>query len=347
MAIYIYTYIFLFLILLLSFSNNNKTNPIIMFLIVGYLLLFGGLRYDVGVDYLSYKDFFHYITIGYNTYLEISFILLVRIIDFFGGSFQLLFFVYNLLILLFLLKFLDFFSINKVYSLFIFVTIPLFYFASFNTMRQWVAVAVFAYSLKFIIKKQIYKYMLCMLLAVLMHKSAFLIIPLYFILNKKISLKLYTIVAFIFFISLNFVSIIITKIGFSSVYTNIELETDEKLNILIFPLILLFVLIWKLKFKHKNLVLNMIFISILISFAPILVPSLPNSWALRITSYFTICLLFAIPNISLSLSSKPLRQISISLIILVCSAYYFRTLLVLGERYKLVPYNINFDLFNL
>jgi hypothetical protein len=65
----------------------------------------------------------------------------------------------------------------------------------FNLMRNSKAILLFLFSLRYIEKKQIIKYIIVNALGVLFHATAIIVLPLYFILNKKISRKL---VLFIF-----------------------------------------------------------------------------------------------------------------------------------------------------
>jgi hypothetical protein len=62
-------------------------------------------------------------------------------------------------------------------------------------MRNSKAILLFLFSLRYIEKKQIIKYIIVNTLGVLLHATAIIVLPLYFILNKKISRKL---VLFIF-----------------------------------------------------------------------------------------------------------------------------------------------------
>lgn len=80
----------------------------------------------------------------------------------------------------------------------VFYSFPLFYFPSLSIMRQWVAISIIFFSYKYIEDKKILNFFLCILIAGLFHKTAFLLGILYFIsyLNiKKESLL------FLFFIS--------------------------------------------------------------------------------------------------------------------------------------------------
>lgn len=69
------------------------------------------------------------------------------------------------------------------------MTMLIFYFvffsSSLNIMRQYIAIAIVAYSFKFIFDKNLPKFILTVLMATTFHTSAFLVLPLYFLWTKK------------------------------------------------------------------------------------------------------------------------------------------------------------------
>lgn len=81
-------------------------------------------------------------------------------------------------------------------------------------MRNMIAIAIFLYSIKYIIQKKIIRYLLCAILAMTFHTSAIVVIPLYFVLDKNISTRTYIIsllVVFALFTSRGMFNAILVK----------------------------------------------------------------------------------------------------------------------------------------
>ena len=67
------------------------------------------------------------------------------------------------------------------YNIAIMVYCFMFYQNTYNLMRQWMAIAIIIYGIKYIYDKNLIKYVLTVLIAMLFHRSAFIGISLYFI----------------------------------------------------------------------------------------------------------------------------------------------------------------------
>jgi transmembrane protein EpsG len=157
---------------------------------VPWILLFvvSAFRYNVGTDYVNYYHLFLYKD-GMFEYKEWGYTNLVNLLSGLGFNPQIMFFLFSLVtILLFYKSFKYFFKEND--SLFMLATllfIPLFYFYTLNGIRQSLAVAIFFYSIRFIIDKSYFKYFLLIVIAMLFHKSAIVLIPLYFFSTIKLT----------------------------------------------------------------------------------------------------------------------------------------------------------------
>lgn len=85
-------------------------------------------------------------------------------------------------------------SKNIPMSIAIFVAIGIYYF-SLNGMRQALVIAIFFYSIKYIEKQELKKYLISIVLASTFHLSALLYIPFYFLTTRRISNKLILVVS--------------------------------------------------------------------------------------------------------------------------------------------------------
>lgn len=156
------------------------------------LILFIGLRYDVGADYLSYEKIFYYIKDNADLPIAIEpgYSMLNQLVSCLGGNFVCITLAVAFLQLFFFFKAIKKFEYKK-FAIFFFLVS--FLGLIVNEMRQYIAVMIFFYSLRYIYNKCFLKYLLFVLLAGLFHYSALALIPLYFILNIKLSSFLYVI----------------------------------------------------------------------------------------------------------------------------------------------------------
>ena len=66
-----------------------------------------------------------------------------------------------------------------------------YYLASYNFIRQCIAIAIFAYSLKYVEERKSVQYFICAALATTMHTISIIYFPFYFLGNVKLKKKLY------------------------------------------------------------------------------------------------------------------------------------------------------------
>ena len=101
-----YVAIFLMLLLFLFISIFDKKSITIYYKLTLFtLILFGGFRYGVGVDYFSYLSIYDEINLGYTPPIELSFKLLVKLIKLMDGNFQFAFFLYQFFTIFFISKY--------------------------------------------------------------------------------------------------------------------------------------------------------------------------------------------------------------------------------------------------
>lgn len=168
----------------MSVNGQIKPGSIWRFDTIFPLLLFAiifGMRYDVGVDHLSYLE--GYIQHEYVGKQELLFNLLSDI----SWKFNLHYVLY-FSIIAFIQVFFFYYAFNKEKYLYPFLTFFLFtngtLFFWMNGIRQALAMCIWIFSLKYIIDKKIWKYVLCCIIAFLFHRSAIILIVFYPILRN-------------------------------------------------------------------------------------------------------------------------------------------------------------------
>lgn len=200
---YIVLIIFLaFVFSFISKKKNLKTNSSYKSLSIDFLcfcfcafilILFYGLRWNVGIDYMSYynnvlQKRWMKPQPGTSDIFEFGFQCLYYLSDFFELPTYFYAVFGGFIIYLFLMKGIYENSINFPLSVFIFFASGLLFF-SFNEFRQFIAVSILFYGLKYCRRKCFLKWTFFILLGSLFHKSCLFFTPLFFICKKSFSKK--------------------------------------------------------------------------------------------------------------------------------------------------------------
>jgi hypothetical protein len=185
-----------FLIFLITYfnTNNKKLNKVLTVFSVVIIVFFIGLRFETGgPDWMSYQSFFkalepisdlmfnpsevHFI---YDHGFEPLFKLYSSCIKVLTGNYIWLNFISSVLTFSILFSFFSKASPYPVLSLYLyFCTVALL--GDMTIVRQMIAVSIFIFSLKFIVNKNLYKYLLCCFVAIMFHYSAIILVPVYWL----------------------------------------------------------------------------------------------------------------------------------------------------------------------
>lgn len=211
MLVYVIVALLSYFLLMLSkkTKDSKKKNVLIT---ISFLIVFlvSALRVNVGTDYKSYVNWFNDIDTFSLSFTNFLFNNMIFIIKLFTHNPQWLFVVTSFIILLFI--HLHSIKEHEDYDMIIFLFIVLgFYFSTFNGIRQWIAIAIFMYSFKYIKRKDFDKYLICIIVASLFHITAILLLPAYFMFKINIKDKYKLIIigcAFIIFKLFNFNNLI-------------------------------------------------------------------------------------------------------------------------------------------
>lgn len=182
-------YILFFLIMFLSIFDlvkiNKNIKTYIFFVACFLIIVFGGLRDEVGTDWYNYKLLF----LGEKTDVEYSYIFLSNFFKSVNcGYSSFLFFIF---ILAFYLKAktLKKYSKYPIISLLVYIpTVLIIY--DMNGIRQGLALGITLYSFKYIIEKNKIKFFLSILIATTIHISAIVFLPAFFISKLNIGNKM-------------------------------------------------------------------------------------------------------------------------------------------------------------
>lgn len=330
---------------------SKKLGP--FYLLALMLTLVAGFRGKfVGRDTEYYHDFFNSLLVdGYVRSIENGYILLVKFIIAIGGTQQLIFLIFSGFTIYCFCKFILKFSNNPYLSILIFILVGPLYLSTFNQVRQYLAIGIFlAYLIPLIQKRKKIKYFLIVLAtAYFIHTSAIILIPFYFILNKKISLikKIGIIVIFNLITSFIVSLILMTPYRYFILIRD-EIEVGKAL--FVFQIIISFLLLFTEKSilklnENRRIFYNMAYFSIFMLLPLFINKNMPVEIFIRMNNYFFPFVIILIPDF-LEKFNKKSNQILTFLLIILLSAYFYRNTIILGEFYNLVPYEINTNLFS-
>ena len=303
MVPYIVILLVLFLLSTFSFSLKDKFK-LISFACICILILFSGLRQNVGMDYESYK----YLYEGGGEIKESGFAFIVNTFKFIGFPFEVFVFVMSTVTLGFAYVYILRYSPYTYLSLLIFYSFGTYYFTTFNAMRQVVVVYVFFYSLKYIEEKSFFKYIISILLcAYFFHTTAILLLPLYFILQYNYS-KFLKLIILVTLLSTSNLLIVIIENSRYAMYLDFE--------------------------KFISDVSLVTYLTLLISLIMVVG---------RISYYFTPVLIVLIPMSIDRLTITNNKKIILVVVSIVLYALCFISLYFNGVSNKLVPFTTIFN----
>jgi len=148
------------------------------------LILLSGLRWETGVDHMNY--FWMFTNIHYNlaNHAEVGFYLLCQLVWYFTEDMSVLLFLSALITAAFVFAAIRQNSRCMLLSVFLYMGMG-FFFYSMNSIRHFMALAVFLYAYKHLKARHFWRFAGWMLLAASFQKVALVAIPLYFILTVR------------------------------------------------------------------------------------------------------------------------------------------------------------------
>ena len=350
-----YLIFFLFIVVCCSLSLHGRLSPEtkrgLQFLLFIFFWFTAGWRYETGTDYLAYvrifdssSDLSHLLHTGTFDvpmiepgYLFINSIFISLGVD---VNYMFLFISFCTTLLLFR-SFEDYLPDYKYLGLLTYFAF-IYFQMDMSGLRQAIALNVFFVALRYIYRRQFWRYTLCILLAATFHVSVIIVYPLYFFLNKKISSRLIvgTSVAGLLVIGLQlpiigwiteylisplFSSNILYKVLY---YTTSDIE-PWPINIKVFfYLAILFVIVYnrnKLaeRFPYFNIILNLLFLFVLLRI--VLWESVELD--MRLGFYMSLGMTMGFPLLFEIVSRKLIRQLTFVVFVFVnwyqCQNYFF------------------------
>lgn len=349
---YLFLYFFALVCLVssLTFPGPSliRINTIGLFLLMVFI---AGFRFNVGIDFQSHSELFRYARNGYDVPIELAYKWFISILSLIDFSNQIVFILMSAMTLYFFYLFIRMHSSNILYSAFIFLAMPILYLSSLNISRQFVAVSIFAFALRYVVERKFLHYLFWISIATTFHKSAIALLPLYVALLIRPSFIYYSFAAVAYIALLPLIESIAPIIGVSSSYF---LRSDEiegvSLKVMVLCIIPLLMFIYSQCLRSMSndadVFINISFFMVLLSISPAFI-SIPSDIFWRVLPYFFIAIPVQIVSIAGAISSTRLRLFYYFIISVGMTIYYFFTIIENGVSYKLIPYSANFFIFNL
>lgn len=300
------------------------------------------------MDYDSYVQIFNNYKNNINIGIpnEFGYKWLLNITKYISGEQQLIFLFFAIVSNILIYKYIFENSKYRELSIFIYTCLGTFYFSSFNGIRQFCAIALFSYSLKFVKKRNRNKYFIIIILgAFLFHYTLFLMLPFYYLLNINIQKK-YMLFILILELLLYRSILLLVSLSIYSTYLSKTFSTKPGIFLYVYILFSVILLIFNNKeTEEKKLFFNMIFYSMCVILLMLIDNSFAAQLVLRINSYFFIIIIVLIPNIIKEIKNRYIRNIIIVSLYMFLFVYFIRSVYITGYSYKIFPYHINFKLF--
>jgi hypothetical protein len=315
-----------------------------------FSILFAGFRYQIGNDYDSYVSMYKEIAKEpLSTYVEPGFAYVCYFLSVIGIKVQGVFLLFSTLTLLLIAATLKKHSINPVFSFLLFLLIPIYYFGVMDSIRQHFALSMVFYSVRFIIDKKFIKFLLLVLLAALFHKTALIILPVYFLahLNYNRLLLIAGLLIVVIYPITSYLEDNILLVDYAEYFNSKPSEIASGLSLIV-RLALFFIVLF-LKDKAEDIqdkvIINIYLLGVILYFATISTEALS-----RISFYLIIFEIIAIVNVFYKFVRSDKLQLS-GLYLAYCSIMFFKFLAFYGAKY--VPgtsmgninYTMNFKFF--
>lgn len=352
MVVYI---IILFLTITVYLAGKETKSLLSLYFLNIFLFFILGFRGEnVGMDTLNYHTIFDNIVSGEAVFItEYGYVLLTRFVAYLGGTQQLIILLYSAITIYFFTKFYLKYSLDPFLSMLIFVFVGPFFLASFNQLRQYCAIAIFlGYLLPLIEQRKFLQFIVSSLVvAFFTHFSIIFVLPLYFVLCKNWSIISRFTILFFSILGLNIIVILVLRTPYAYfIYKRSDIGVNNSLFI-VHLIITTAILLFEKRFKKNNrhnivIFFNMAFLTIVCTLPVILRLNIAPEIFIRINNYFFPYIIILIPEIVTLFDFKS-RALVRSNIIIILVLYYLRNILIMGATDRLVPYEFNFNIFNI
>lgn len=310
------------------------------------LIIVSALRYQVGVDYNSYMWMHEAIGRGEAVHAEAGYKALSELVLKYTSDPQAIFVVTSIIILALIGVGIYCYSPQPALSLFLFVSMG-YLFSSFNILRQYIAIAILFVALKFIKENKFLPYLAFVLVAMLFHKTAIIMVPLFFVVQCRFKQS------YMFMMAMVGAGLIVLRSTLTNLLVTLfypqyagtdlikPLSPFEFLYYLVvFSLIIAMCFAYKHKFFEDklNLILfNSTFFALLMYLCLSFVPEIN-----RIAVYLELFVILLIPRLLMVEKDVKVRRVYYLLAVMLFVGFFVLSVGVMG-RFEVLPYQTVFS----
>jgi hypothetical protein len=216
-----------FLAFLAQLSKSKVSGQIFVCALILSLTLLAGLRdISVGIDTRSYYMAILSASPGYSgeqfyNYFEIGFVLLLKGLIFLVKDPHCVILLVSWMIHMLMIETLWSFKNDVSFSFSVFLYYTMYYFETYNVMRQWLAIAIIFFALRYLLEDQYLKFVCFLLIATTMHSSAIIcmvFIPIHMLIVHKVPLKYKVLIGVAIIVYLTFSDYFFGLLGVESVF---------------------------------------------------------------------------------------------------------------------------------
>jgi hypothetical protein len=235
---------------------NTKVKKTVLNSIILLLILFAGLRYNTGFDYINYKDIY-YDFLENKEYWSIEpfFIGLFFLTDFLHLGFTGLIFIVALVSILIKSIFLSKYSHYPLISILLYFS-RIFLISDFGQLRQGLAFGIILWSSLFIVKKDFTSFLFLIFLTSTIHLSSIVFLPVFFLANREYKIYSYYILLVLFspMLFIDIKEIFTSILGLPPFILNkllfyLEAEADQTIGLNLSSIFRFILIVLSLRFK--------------------------------------------------------------------------------------------------
>ena len=314
MSIYIAVLFILFISLIIANYNRLLEKPLYFFNVAILIFIYTFRDISVGVDTANYYNSFVSFDSNDVRGVEFGWMFINYICRNWLNSFTALQFIVSILIFTFFTKSVSIYSKNRILSLILFV-ILYYYFNSLNIARQILACCICLYSLNFVKSHQIVNYIIWVLVAMSIHSSAVIMLPMYYISKLNLPKLILVVILLSSYMIPNYIMPILYEALSSNELYSMYLgdllltRSDLSMNLLLHSIILVFILYFsKSDSIYRLLFIVGVFFTNVFSSQEVIA---------RIGLYFKLPLVLLIPNLEWKFYSPYLRCFATPIIVVL------------------------------
>lgn len=333
-------------------------------LIISPTVILAGIRFGVGIDYLSYESDFYQdkFVIGFNYYIKEPLNFLINVITYkICPKAVAIFFVYGFIVMFVFFKAIDYYRDRISVTLSLFIFYMTYYLTSYNAIRQMIAVIIILYATRYIFQKKFWRYLLCVILAGMIHKTAYCMMILFFLydenldflkkikfvkgLERKMSPNLQSILVYVLigimpFLLIPLIPKVTSVLGIYKGY--LKLQTNMSFRFLLYVLPILTLIFVERKEILQESKSNEFFIRCMILQIPFQLMGGIIKYIDRFSLYFTIMQTILIPILFKHLGEGKIHRF-IKISIIGWYLFYFTIMFVVLKANGVMPYQTIFN----